>query len=395
MKNNGITYPEGFVASGLHSGIKESKKNDISLIFSNAPCVAAGTFTTNQFKSFSLLWSLKNIDNLIKAVLVNSGNANTCNGQESRKKTSLLAEELAKLLNLKKEEVLLASTGTIGKVFPYSTVLGALPELISNLDKGNHLEAAKGILTTDLVVKESHIDTGIQGRKKEVVLGGMAKGSGMINPSMATMLAFITTDAVIDKRALQRALNEAVEDSFNMITVDNDTSTNDMVVCLANGLSRNPTIHQDSKDYERFKESLKSICRELALKIVTDGEGATKLIEVKVKGAWRRDDARRISKKIAGSNLFKSAVYGSLPNWGRILSSVGSVHARVDILKTEVSICGILVYNGNPVKYDEKDLAKRMEGDKIEVCVDVKKGEFEATGWGCDLTEEYVRINKE
>ncbi|HNS33135.1 MAG TPA: bifunctional glutamate N-acetyltransferase/amino-acid acetyltransferase ArgJ [bacterium] len=395
MENGGITYPEGFYASGLYCGIKKKKTNDISMILSETPCVAAGTFTTNKFKSFSLLWSLKNINNPIRAVLINSGNANTCNGQESRIDTASLMGELAGLLKMKKKELLFASTGSIGRELPYSKIVKALPELISRLDRKAHTEAAKGILTTDLAVKEWHEDTGIKGRGKEVVIGAMAKGSGMINPSMATMLAFVTTDAVIDRDALRTALKEAVEDSFNMITVDNDTSTNDMVVCLANGLAKNPAIHEGSGEYRTFASCLKNVCRELAVKIAADGEGATKLIEVRVKGGWCMSDSRRIAKKIAGSNLFKSAVYGCLPNWGRILSSAGSVHARIDTASTDVSICGIKVYDGNPVKYDQADLVNRMAGSKVEICVDVKKGVFEAVSWGCDLTEKYVEINKE
>ena len=395
MENGGITYPEGFFASGVHSGIKRQKTNDLSLILSQSACICAGTFTTNAFKSFSLLWSLKNIKKPIRAVLINSGNANTCNGQDSRKNTKILMEKLAALLRCETQEVLFASTGIIGKQLPYEVILKALPALIGNLDIKNHTDAARGIMTTDRVIKECQLHTGIKGRKKDVVMGAMAKGSGMINPSMATMLAFITTDAVIDREALQTALKQAVEDSFNMITVDNDTSTNDMVVCLANGLAGNATIHTNSIEYPGFVSCLKDICKELAIKIASDGEGASKLIEVKVKGGWSKSDARRVAKKIAGSNLFKCAVYGCVPNWGRILSAVGSSHARIDTGKTEVSICGIKVYDGNPVKYDESDLSRRMENSTIEVCVDIKKGCFESTAWGCDLTEEYVRINKE
>jgi len=395
MENCGITNPGGFYASGLHCGIKKKESNDLALVFSEIPCVAAGTFTTNRFKSFSLLWSLRNIDNPVRAVLANSGNANTCNGQKSRKNTECIMEELAKILGTERSELLFASTGTIGREFPCGPVLKALPLLAASKSRDNHTEAAKAIMTTDLAVKECVAETGIRGRKKEVVMGGMAKGSGMINPSMATMLAFITTDAVVERGALKKALKEAVDDSFNMITVDNDTSTNDMVVCLANGFAGNSSIHEESSEYPAFSAGLKKICRELAVKIVSDGEGASKLIEVRVKGGWCARDARRVAKKIAGSNLFKSAVYGCLPNWGRILSSAGSAHARINTRKAEVYICGIKVYDGNPVEYDEKALIKKMGGSKVEICFDMKAGNFDATGWGCDLTEEYVRINKE
>jgi glutamate N-acetyltransferase/amino-acid N-acetyltransferase len=395
MEKGGITYPEGFLAAGMCAGIKKKKEHDLSLLLSSVPCVAAATFTTNRFKSYSLLWSRKNIKNPIRAVLVNSGNANTCNGQESRRNTDLLMGRLAGLLKAEKKELLFASTGTIGKKLPFQVISDALPELMGRLGAANHQEAARGIMTTDLAMKEFHSGTGIKGRKKEVVMGAMAKGSGMINPCMATMLAFITTDAVIGREDLQEALSGAVEDSFNMITVDNDMSTNDMVVCLANGQAGNPAIRKGSSDYSLFASCLKDVCRQLAVKIASDGEGATKLIEVRVKGAWSSGDARRIARKIAGSNLFKSAVYGCMANWGRILSSAGSVRARMDTSRTEVSICGIKVFNGNPLDYNEPELVSLMAGSRIEVCVDVKKGNFEATGWGCDLTEQYVKINKE
>lgn len=226
-------------------------------------------------------------------------------------------------------------------------------------------------------------------------MGAMAKGSGMINPSMATMLAFINTDAVIDRTALETALKEAVEESFNMITVDNDTSTNDMVVCLANGFAKNPAIHSGTAEYEVFASCLKDVCRQLAVKIASDGEGASKLIEVRVKGGWCKRDAKRTAKKIAGSNLFKCSVYGSRPNWGRILSAAGSAHARIDTRRVEVYICGEKVYGGGPVDYNEEVVTMKMGDKKIDICVDMKKGRFEATAWGCDFTEGYIKINKE
>lgn len=394
-KGGGVTYPKGFLASGMHSGIKTSKVNDTALLFSSAPCTAVGTFTTNLFKSYSLLWSLKNIKNPIYAVIVNSGNANTCNGRENYNHTRLIAEELADRLKLKPGSVLVASTGIIGKPLPYKKILDVLPYLISRLSIDNHAEAAKGIMTTDRVIKEVQVDTGISGRHKEVVIGGMAKGAGMINPCMATMLGFITTDAVIDRDALQSALRQAVEDSFNMVTVDNDTSTNDMVVCLANGMSRNRKIRKGTEEYLRFSSSLREVCINLAKMIAGDGEGAGKLIEVRVRGAWCRKDARRVAKKVSGSSLVKSAVYGCCPNWGRILAAAGSAGAKIDTKKIEVSMCGVRVYNGSPVQCDEEKLQELMKKNKLTIEIDLKKGRFQSTGWGCDLTEEYVTINKE
>lgn len=395
MEKGGITYPEGFRASGIHCGIKSERDNDVSLIFSENPCIAAGTFTTNKFRSYSLLWTLRNINNEIQAVLMNSGNANTCNGKENYKYTSLLAEELSATLGIKSSSVLIASTGIIGKPLPYEKILSSIPHLKETLSHGNHIEAAKGIMTTDTFPKEFQLDTGIRGRHREVCIGGMTKGAGMINPCMATMLGFITTDAVIERESLQAALKQSVEDSFNMVTVDNDMSTNDMVVCLANGRAGNKRIRAGTDEYEKFLASLKSVCINLAKMIASDGEGAGKLIEVRVKGGWCKRDAKRVAKKVAGSNLVKSTVYGCWPNWGRILASAGSSSARIDTGQIDVSLCGTRVYDGNPVKHDEAKLRKRMGKKEIVIEIDLKKGDFSATAWGCDLTEKYVKINKE
>jgi len=390
----GITYPVGFYASGINCGIKEGK-NDLSLIYSESPCISSGTFTTNQFKSYSVLWCIKNIKNKIKAVLVNSGNANACNGKENWELTKKLIEELGKKLKIEKESILFASTGIIGVPLPYEKIKNGLDKLIEKLSPDGNLEAAKAIMTTDTFPKEYEINTKIEGRKKEVTIGGMAKGAGMINPSMATMLCFITTDAVIDKNALDFALKEAVEDSFNMITVDNDTSTNDTVICLANGLARNKTIHIGTPEYKNFLNSLKKLCIELAKKIAIDGEGATKLIEVSVNGAWCKKDARKVAKYVCGSSLVKTAISGGDPNWGRIVAAVGSTNARIDRENMEVKICGIKVFKGEPVKFDRELLRELMKNKEVKIEIDLKRGNFSAISYGCDLTEEYVKINRE
>ncbi|HOK57078.1 MAG TPA: bifunctional glutamate N-acetyltransferase/amino-acid acetyltransferase ArgJ [bacterium] len=390
----GITYPEGFYASGINCGIKEGK-NDLSLIYSESPCISSGTFTTNQFKSYSVLWCIKNIKNETRAILANSGNANACNGKENWDLTKKIMEELAKKLKIEKNSVLFASTGMIGVPLPYEKIKNGLDKLIQNLSKDGNLEATKAIMTTDTFPKEYEIETGIEGRKKQVVIGGMAKGAGMINPSMATMLCFITTDAVIDRKALDFALKEAVEDSFNMITVDNDTSTNDTVICLANGLARNKTIHIGSPEFNSFSNSLKKLCIELAKKIALDGEGASKFIEVTVNGGWCKKDAKRVAKRVCGSSLVKTAVSGGDPNWGRIVAAVGSTNARMDRKNIEIKICGIKVFEGEPVKFDRELLRELMTKKEIKIEIDLKRGNFSATSWGCDLTEEYVRINRE
>lgn len=394
-KKDGITYPYGFSAYGLHSGIKKEKKEDLSLIYSSLPCVAAGTFTTNRFKSYSLIWSLKNIKNPIYAVIINSGNANACNGKENYEKTKQVVEKLAEKLNIESRNVLFASTGIIGKPLPSEKILSSLDELIENLSIEGHTQAAKGIMTTDTFTKEACFDTDIKGRKKNVSIGGMAKGAGMINPEMATMLGFITTDAVIDREALEMALKECVYNSFNMITVDNDTSTNDMVVCLANGAARNKRIHKNTDDYFKFVEGLKSICVNLAKMIVKDGEGATKFLEVRVKGGWCEKDVKRIAKKVAGSNLVKTAIYGSQPNWGRIISTIGSCKAKFKPENVKLKICGINVFeDGQPLKFNEKSLVEKLKNKEILIEIDLKNGKFQAISWGCDLTEEYIKINK-
>ncbi|MCM8772089.1 MAG: bifunctional glutamate N-acetyltransferase/amino-acid acetyltransferase ArgJ [Candidatus Omnitrophica bacterium] len=392
----GVTYPFGFYASGIHCGIKENGKEDLSLIYSISPCVSAGMFTTNQFKSYSVIWSIKNIKNEIRAVLINSGNANACNGKKNYLLTQKLMEELGTKLKIEKNSILFASTGIIGVDLPYEKIKNAFDKLIKNLSPENNYLAAKGIMTTDTFPKECEINTEIKGRKKEVFIGGMAKGAGMINPSLATMLCFITTDAVIDREALEFALKESVEESFNMITVDNDMSTNDTVICLANGLARNKTIHIDSSDFENFLNSLKELCTKLAKMIAFDGEGASKFIEVEVKGGWCKKDVRRVAKKVAGSSLVKTAIAGENPNWGRILAAVGSTNARIDMKNIEIKICGVEVFRGTePLRHNEEKLKNLLKNKEIKIEIDLKRGNFSATAWGCDLTEEYVKINKE
>ncbi|MCM8804141.1 MAG: bifunctional glutamate N-acetyltransferase/amino-acid acetyltransferase ArgJ [Candidatus Omnitrophica bacterium] len=391
----GITYPLGFYASGINCGIKENNKEDLSLIYSVSSSIASGTFTTNQFKSYSVLWSIKNIKNEIRAILINSGNANACNGKKNWDLTKKLIEELSIKLKTDKNSILFASTGIIGVDLPYEKIRSGFDRLIENLSPENNLLAVKGIMTTDTFPKEYEINTGIKGIKKEVFIGGMAKGSGMINPNMATMLCFITTDAVIDKKALDIALKEAVEESFNMITVDNDTSTNDTVICLANGLARNKTIHIGTPEFEIFSNSLKILCRELAKKIAFDGEGASKFIEVVVNGGWCKKDVKRVAKKVAGSYLVKTAIAGGDPNWGRIVAVVGSTNAKIDKKRMELKICGIKVFEGEPLNYNKENLINLMKDKEIKIEIDLKRGNFYATSWGCDLTEEYVKINKE
>lgn len=395
MEKGGVTYPEGFLSAGVGCGIKKGNKKDLSLIYCTVPAIAAGCFTTNQFKSYSLLLTHENIRNPIRAILINSGNANACNGEASRKHTELTVEKLGEVLKISPSSILFASTGIIGKPLPFKNIMDSLNEIVKRLSDKHHEEAAEGILTTDRSIKEEVVNTGITGRKKEVVIGGMAKGAGMINPNMATMLSFLTTDAVISQEALTGALKEAVDDSFNMLNIDGDQSTNDMVICLASGFARNPKIHPETSDYKTFAQSLKEICIHLAKKIASDGEGAEKFVEVKISGAWCKKDARKAAKRIIGSNLVKSAIAGSQPNWGRVISSLGSTNARIDIRNVEICICGVTVFKGNPLRFSEHKLKKLMAGKEIRIEINLNKGSVSATAWGCDLTEKYVKINRE
>lgn len=395
-ERTGVCFPRGFRAAGISCGIKKEKK-DLAVIISDRPCSVAACSTTNKVKSYSLLWSLKNIKNQVIAVLINSGNANVLGDENGWETTCRIMEQFAKVLGADVREVLFASTGVIGKPLPVDKIVGGLEKLISSASQRGGSDAAEAIMTTDRFPKQIGIETGIIGRAKDarVRIGGMAKGAGMICPNMATMLAFITTDAVIEKKALKKALSCAVNKSFNMITVDNDQSTNDFVLCMANGMAGNKTIHEETEDYRIFSESLLQVCTYLAKKIAENGEGADKLIEVKVEGAWSEKDARRIARKIAGSNLVKAAVSGAWPNWGRIAAAAGSVCSRFDPGKMKISIGNYTVFNGSPCNVDETVLRQELSKKQVAISVHLNAGKESAVAWGCNLTEEYVRINME
>ncbi|MCX7705847.1 MAG: bifunctional glutamate N-acetyltransferase/amino-acid acetyltransferase ArgJ [bacterium] len=396
-ERKGVCFPQGFKAAGINCGIKRNKK-DLAIIVSQKPCTVAACSTTNRVKSYSLLWSMKNIKNSIVAILINSGNANVLGGNNGWETTCRIMEQFAQKLGISPREVLFASTGVIGKPLPEDKILGGLDKLISLASLYGGSDAAEAIMTTDRFSKQVEIETDIPGRRKKtfVRIGGMAKGAGMICPNMATMLAFITTDAVITEIALKKALTEAVNRSFNMITVDNDQSTNDFVVCLANGLAGNKTIHEDTDDYDRFYRALSQVCIFLAKKIAENGEGADRLIEVRVENAWSEKDARRIAKKIAGSNLIKAAVSGAWPNWGRIAAAAGSACSRFDPIKMRISIGNYIVLdNGIPCDVDETLLRQELSKKQVIITVCLNAGKERAVAWGCNLTEEYVKINME
>ncbi len=395
--NSGVTYPRGFKAAGISCGIKKNTKKDLALIHSDSRAIAAGLFTTNKIKSASILINLKHLRKPdAQAILIVSGNANTCTGKRGIRDSHTIVQSVADSLSLKKEEILLASTGRIGIFLPITKIKRAIPNLVTHLSEDSN-SAAEAILTTDKRIKETSLATKIFGRsKREVRIGGMAKGAGMIGPNLATMLAFFTTDAVIEPAALREALTLAVRSSFNLITIDNEESTNDSAIILANGEARNRKIKKGSENFSKFSSALNKISLLLAKLIVADGEGAEKVIEVKVKGAWCQKDAVRIAKTVAGSNLVKAAIAGSFPNWGRIMAALGRARARVNLNLLDLSINGILVFSkGEKQNYQEEKLRESLNKKEIKIEINLYLGESRSTAFGCDLTEEYVRINKE
>ncbi len=385
----------GYRFAGISCGIKKEGKKDLGLVYSQVPAVVAGCFTTNKVKSSSILYSIKRLrKGKIGAILVNSGNANTGTGKEGEEVAEKIMETFARKLSLKKEEVIFLSTGRIGIPLPGEKIVKSIPTLFSSLSDSSD-NFSEAILTTDRKKKQILIRTGIKGRKKEVVIEGIVKGAGMICPNMATMLAFLVTDAVISPSALKCAIQSSVSSTFNLINIDQDESPNDAVIILANGLARNRRIKEGDENYSIFLSALNNACQELSRMIASDGEGAKKLIEVEVRGAWSEKDARRIAKKVVGSNLVKTAIGGSSTNWGRILSSLGSVRVRINLKKLIISLQGITMFeNGKIAKFPDNKLKKRLKETKIKIGINLGIGKGTATSFGCDLTEEYVQINQ-
>ncbi|MEW6574001.1 MAG: bifunctional glutamate N-acetyltransferase/amino-acid acetyltransferase ArgJ [Bacillota bacterium] len=388
----GVTAPAGFKASGVAAGIKKSKK-DLALLYSEVPAAAAGVFTTNRVKAAPLVITAERLEKgVAQAVVINSGNANACTGPEGYADALAMARAAARALKIPEERVLVGSTGVIGQRLPVIKIEEALPAAAEALDGTGHLAAAEAIMTTDTVVKEAAVRFSVGGN--ECAVGGMAKGSGMIHPNMATMMAFLTTDAAVGPGLLRRALKSAVDASFNMITVDGDTSTNDMVVVMANGRAGNAEITGEGPDYERFVAALTAVAVQLAKKVARDGEGATRLIEVCVKGASSVADARKAARAIAASNLVKSAVFGRDANWGRILCAAGYSGASFDPEKVDIFL-GLeqVAADGAGLPFSEERASAELEQDPVVITVDLKEGTGMATAWGCDLTYDYVRIN--
>ena len=397
----GINAPKGFKSVGMHIGLKKSKK-DLAVIFSETPAIAAAVYTTNTVKAAPILWCQKLTENKskIRAIVVNSGNANACTGSHGYLHTEITAEAAAKFLGVQPNEVLVASTGVIGVPLPIETILSGLKKacpLISSGEQGA-LDAATAIMTTDTFPKEIAVELEIDG--KPVRIAGIAKGSGMIHPNMATMLAFITTDADITENMLELALSETVADTYNMISVDGDTSTNDMVAVLANSEADNTLIDKEDEKYFLFRDALYIVNRHLAQQIIKDGEGASKFLEVAVNGAVSQPDARLIAKSVISSSLVKTAFFGEDANWGRILCAMGYSGGYFDQSKTNItfeSSAGTitLMRDGLPIKFDEVQAKKILKENEIRILINLADGDSQATAWGCDLSYEYVKINGE
>ena len=396
----GVTAAKGFEAAHAAAGLKYKDRTDMALIYSQVPCVTAGTFTTNVVKAAPVKWDQQVVKSGKKsqAVIVNSGIANACTGAEGFGYCKDTADKAGEILGIDPEGVLIGSTGVIGKQMPIEKLKAGIealaPKKASTLEAGT--EAAKAIMTTD--TKEKEIAVTIQVKDTTVTIGGMAKGSGMIHPNMCTMLSFITTDAVITKEALQSALSEDVPDTYNMISVDGDTSTNDTVLLLANGMAENEEITCGTPEYEEFKAALHVINEYLAKKIAGDGEGATALFEAKVIGAESKEQAKVLAKAIVCSNLTKTAIAGHDANWGRILCAMGYSGAQFDPEKVDLffeSQAGKIqiIENGTAVDYSEEEATKILSEPEVTAIADVKMGQERASAWGCDLTHGYIEIN--
>ncbi|MFM9279973.1 bifunctional glutamate N-acetyltransferase/amino-acid acetyltransferase ArgJ [Paenibacillus jiagnxiensis] len=395
VSEGSIVTPRGFSAGGLHCGLKKTDRNDLGAIRCEVPATAAAVYTTNLIQAAPLKVTRESLaDGRLQAVVVNSGNANACTGQQGEEDAYAMRAAAARELGVAESDVAVASTGVIGELLKMDAVhagIQALPEQINGGRDG--AEAfSQAILTTDLVKKEACVSLVIDG--VTVHIAGAAKGSGMIHPNMATMLAFMTCDAAVEQASLQQLLKQATDVTFNMITVDGDTSTNDMLVAMASGLAGNKELNAEHPEWEAFAEAFTYVCRVLAQSIARDGEGATKLVEVSVSGAVSDLSARAIAKTVIGSSLVKSAVFGADANWGRIIAAVGRAGEPVNPETVDIRLGDIVVLRGSrPVAFDEEEALGYLRGDTVRIVVDLHNGDGVATAWGCDLTYDYVRIN--
>ena len=398
--SGGVTAAKGFCAASTAAGIKYKDRKDMALIFSKTPCKAAGTFTTNIVKAAPVKWDQKIVAEsaCAHAVVVNAGIANACTGQEGMDYCSKTADHAAELLKIPADSVLVASTGVIGMQLPMDRIKDGVSAMVPELSDANEAghQASLAIMTTDTHEKEVAVEIELGG--KTVTIGGMCKGSGMIHPNMCTMLSFVTTDAAITKELLQEALSEDVKDTYNMISVDGDTSTNDTCLLLANGEAGNAEISEKNEDYRKFAEALNFVNTTLAKQMAGDGEGATALFEVKVIHAKDKEQAKVLSKSVITSNLTKAAIYGHDANWGRILCAMGYSGAVFDPEKVDLYFSSKngeikIIENGVALDYSEEEATKILSAEAVTATADIKMGGASATAWGCDLTYDYVKIN--
>lgn len=395
--SGGVCAAKGFKANGVHCGIRKNRsKRDLGLIFSEKECSAAAVYTSNLVKGAPLIVTKQNIsDGKAQAVICNSGNANTCNenGEQIAVET---CKAVADALGISEKDVVVASTGVIGQPLDITPIKSGIPELVTGLTENGSVYAAEAIMTTDTKVKEIAVQFSVGG--KTCKMGGIAKGSGMIHPNLATMLVFITTDCNIAPEMLKKALKTDVQNTFNMVSIDGDTSTNDMVIVLANGMSGNEEISEENADFAEFMKALNTVTVALCRMIAADGEGATKLLECKVTGAKTEEDAKKVAKSVVCSSLLKAAMFGADANWGRVLCAIGYSGADVDVNSIDVAFFSnkgmvTVCMNGVGVDFSE-DLAKEvLSEDDIDIVVKLNNGAYSATAWGCDLTYDYVKIN--
>ncbi len=394
----GVTAAKGFTASGIHVGIRKNReKKDLALVWSEKPCSAAAVYTTNQVKGQPLIVTREHLaDGKAQAIIVNAGNANTCTGEAGIAAARRMAALVSQWMGIPATDVVVASTGVIGQQLDVGIIETGMEQLVAGLSRTGNIDAREAIMTTDTVKKEVAVQFELGGRM--VSIGAMAKGSGMIHPNMATMLSFITTDCAISPAMLQKALSASVERTYNRVSVDGDTSTNDMVVVLANGMADNPPIETEGPDFRTFYEALTWLNIQLARMIAKDGEGATKLIECTVEGASDEAKAVELAKGVIRSSLVKTAVFGADANWGRILCALGYTRKDFDPAKVDVAFESASGYievckNGAPLSFNEEKAKKILSYQEVTIYVSLNEGAAQATAWGCDLTYEYVRIN--
>lgn len=394
VEGGSITSPRGFGAGGLHCGLKKTDRYDLGAIFCEVPAVAAGVYTRNLFQAAPLKVTRSSIavEGKLRAMVVNSGNANACTGQQGEEDAFRMRSVAAEAFGLPEHYVGVTSTGVIGELLPMDKVVSGLRRLPAKVSGQGAEDFCQAILTTDLVRKMLCVQLEVDGRT--VYIAGAAKGSGMIHPNMATMLGFLTTDANIEQGVLQKLLNEVTDATFNMITVDGDTSTNDMLVAMASGLAEHAPIAPGHPDWEKFAAAFRHVAEHLAKMIARDGEGATKLIEVNVFGAVSDEAAKSIAKTVIGSSLVKSAAFGADANWGRIIAAVGRAGQPVNTDTVDIFVGDIQVLRqSRPVPFDEDEALEYLRGESVRFDIHLHMGEANATAWGCDLTYEYVRIN--